>query len=911
MRRLILALTIAAAVLVLPSTSMAREPSNQNDPCSRAGQNTCGTNGVGFYQRYRYGIRWFGDYRGAVANNIATFCIDLRWWYPAKRFAYKEVTSGTLKNSNGRTISTANQSRMSYAIWNYGRSTNRNQQAAAMLYVHSLMGDAAPGEVDPSAISPAVQRIYSRISENANKYRGPYRVVATAPSDLSVGQRASVTVRVLSATGHAVPNVTLRVSSKGGVGAPTTVKTGTTGVANVNFTPMDVTTGFSAKIDAVSLAANKPKIYRATTPRSARNNAQRLATYRTQSVTTSVSRAVRPGGLAITTKASPTELLVGEQNRDTVTVKGLPAGVTRDIAVNVYGPFRTQDAIQCIGTPAQSSTLTVTGSGTTTAQPFTPQAPGWYQYQLVAPGDVNIAGVTTSCSDTLERFKARVQPQVVTKVTSATLAPGSALADTVIATGLHGETVTVKASLYGPFPTREAIKCDVPPIWTGQLSFTGDGEKLTDSVNLTVPGYYTYRETIDESDLVKPVETPCADVAETAIVTGSPQISTQISSQTTSPGSSISDTITITGLGSLAVPVQVELWGPYASVPAISCSGTPVSTQTFTKTGDGVHTSDPVVVDQAGYYTYRVSVGGTEGSPAATAPCGEPSETTFSKPGPAVTTVASAEAVRPGAMISDTVRVTGLGKTPATVQLKLYGPFASRTAIRCTGAPVWTGRINVKGDGTYRSARVKIAKVGFYTFQEEILPSGFVPRVKGTCARAAETVLGRPLILTGPGDPASDTITAPSSNSAPTKVEIDRLNISAPVVRSGINTRLGALAVPSNVRRLGWWRDGAAPGDIYGTTLIAGHVDSKVQGAGAFKQLYRAKAGMRIRVTTSDGRVRQYRVTTTRRILKESLPANIFTQRGAAKLVLVTCGGPFNSRTGHYRDNIIVTAVPV
>lgn len=911
MRRLISVLIIAAAALVLPSTSTAREPANQNDPCSRAGMNTCRTNGVGFYQRYRYGIRWFGDYRGAAAGNLPTFCIDLRWWYPAARFAYREVKSNSLRNTNGRNISDANQARMSYAIWNYGRSRNRNQQAATMLYVHSLMGDGAPGEVDPRAINPAVERIYDKMSEDANRYRGPYRVVATAPTDLTVGQRASVTVRVLSATGHAVPNVALRITSKGGVGAPTQARTGSNGIVNVNFTPMDTATGFSADIQAVQLAANRPRIFRASTPRAAANNAQRLATYATQTVTTSVRTPVKAGGVSITTKTSPTELLVGEQNRDTVTVRGLPAGVRRDIAVNVYGPFRTQDAIQCTGTPVSSTTLTVTGSGTSTTAPFVPQAPGWYQYQLVAPGDENITGVTTSCSDTQERFKVRVQPQVITKVTAPTLAPGASLADTVIASGLHGETVTVNAFLYGPFPTREAIKCDVPPIWTGQVQFTGDGEKLTDAVTLTVPGYYTYRETIAEADLVRPAETPCGDVAETAIVRGAPQVSTQVSSRTTSPGSSISDQITISGLGGLAAPVQVELWGPYESVAAISCSGTPASTQTFTTTGDGVHTSEPVVVEQAGYYTYRVSIGGTEGSSAAAAPCGEPSETTFSKPGPAVTTLASAEAVTPGGTIVDNVKVTGLGKTPATVQLRLYGPFASRTAVRCTGKPVWTGRMSVAGDGTYTSPRVRIAKVGFYTFQEEILPSGFVPRVKGTCARAAETTLGRPLILTGPGDPASDAITAPSSNPAPTRVEIDGLNIAAPVLRAGINLRVGALAVPTNVRRLGWWRDGAAPGDQFGTTLIAGHVDSKVQGAGAFKQLYRARAGMRIRVTTSDGRVRQYRVTTTRRMMKEALPANIFTQRGAAKLVLVTCGGPFNARTGHYRDNIVVTAVPV
>lgn len=907
-RALTIALATLATALAVPATSVGREPPNQNDPCSSAGKNTCGTNGVGFYQRYRYGIRWFGDFRGAVVGAGPTFCIDLRWWYPARRFNYAPITNTGLRNSNGSAISAADQAKMSYAIWNYGRSSNRNRQAATMLYVHSLMRDGAPGEVDPT-INPTVNAIFTRIQEDAAKYRGPYRVVADVPKDLSVGQPASVTVRVISATGNAVPNVALRIAATGGVGAPTTARTNATGVATVSFTPIDVTAGFRARIDAVQLAANLPRISRATVA-APRRNAQRMATGAPQRVTTQVAAPITPGGVRITTDANPKELLVGESNVDAVTVTGLPAGVTREITVNAFGPFSSEAAIQCTGTPAKTSKLAVTGSGKTTAEPFAPQTPGWYQYQLSVPSDPNLAGTTTSCGDTAERFKVRVQPRVTTKVNNAVLTPGSQLSDTVIASGLAGQAVTVNAYLYGPFGSLADIKCDVPPIWEGTVTFTGDGEKPTAPVTLTVPGYYTYRETIAESDLVKPAETACGDVAETAAVTGTPTITTQVSSQETKPGSTISDQVVIRGLGAVKATVQVELWGPYNSVAEISCTGTPVATQTFEANGDGTYTTEPVTIDGSGFYTYRESLAGSAANTPATTKCGEAAETTFSRPGPAVTTLTSAEATIPGSTIVDNVSVTGLGKTPATVQLKLYGPFASRTAVRCTTAPVWTGRISVPGDGTYRSPPVRIAKVGFYTFQEEILPSGLVPRVKGTCARATETTLGRPLILTGPGDPASDAITAPTTNPAPTRIRIAKLNVDAPVQPAGIDMRVGALAVPTNVRRTGWWRDGATPGDAFGTTLIAGHIDSAVQGAGAFKQLSSAKAGMQVLVTTSDGRVRAYRVTGVQRVLKASLPAGIFTQRGAARVVLVTCGGPFNARIGHYRDNIIVTAVP-
>jgi hypothetical protein len=35
-----------------------------------------------------------------------------------------------------------------------------------------------------------------------------------------------------------------------------------------------------------------------------------------------------------------------------------------------------------------------------------------------------------------------------------------------------------------------------------------------------------------------------------------------------------------------------------------------------------------------------------------------------------------------------------------------------------------------------------------------------------------------------------------------------------------------------------------------------------------------------------------------------------FARDGAVRLTLITCGGPFDQDTRHYRDNVVVTAVP-
>jgi len=49
-----------------------------------------------------------------------------------------------------------------------------------------------------------------------------------------------------------------------------------------------------------------------------------------------------------------------------------------------------------------------------------------------------------------------------------------------------------------------------------------------------------------------------------------------------------------------------------------------------------------------------------------------------------------------------------LGKTPVTVTVDLFGPFASRDDIDCEGTPYWTGKVDVPGDGEFQSPKATI-----------------------------------------------------------------------------------------------------------------------------------------------------------------------------------------------------------
>jgi len=913
MRSVLRLLALLAAVvlgLALASTSLAAEPPSSNDPCVSGGQDTCGTTGVGYYKNYRYGTRWFGDYAGVLAGTSHTFCIDLRFWYPSKTDAYRELAIDTagLRNRAGQAVSARMQQEVAYAIWNDGQSNDPNRQAAVMLYVHSRMGDAAPGEVDPTALGPTVTSLYNSIARGAARYHGPYRIVASLPSS-TVGDRVTATIRVLSASGAAVPGVPLTLTATGATGAPAKVTTNAKGVASVPLTSSTVE-GVSLAVRTGRLASTLPRVY-AASKRPAAANAQRLAVADTQTLAATFTAKVSPAKIAVATEATPAQVAVGAPSRDKVHITGALASWKGTVQISAFGPFTSADAAKCDGTPVFTSAYDASGPLTFLTAPATFTVPGWYAYQEVVPGDDDSIGLTTECGAKSEMVQVQVAPTLGTTVSSAVVAPGTAITDHVAVAGLGGQQVTITANLYGPFPTAAAIVCTGTPAWSGTLDVAADGTYDTDLVELADAGYYTYQESIAPSDLVKGVTTACSDTAETTVATGTPAVVTQVSSQDSAPGDTISDTVAVSGIGVLELPVAVQLYGPFPSVAAIDCSGTAVWTGTITAHGDGEYVTADVKVGVAGYYVYHESIAAGQANSAAQTDCADTAETTFVHATPTVETLVTNAVVRPGSSITDRIKVSGLGTTEATIGVELFGPFASRAAISCSGTPAYSGKLTAKGDGVLTSAAVKLGSVGFYAFREKIAGSPLVDSVATECSDVAETSLAAPQIITGRGDVATETRVAVGAGAVPKRVRIAARGIDAGITPVGIDVKHGVLGVPEDIQRTGWWKDGQAPGASTGSILIAGHVDSAKAGAGAFFRLVQARRGDIVEVTAADGKTFRYRVSSTRRMLKADLPLDVWSQTGPARLVLVTCGGPFDSSIGRYRDNIVVTAVPV
>src|SRR5262249_47148198 len=502
------------------------------------------------------------------------FCIDLGYWYPSASYRYELESVPGLRNSAGQAVLLANRQKLAYAIWSFGRSTNPDRQAAGGLFVHSLMCDTRPGEAEPNSINATVASDYAAVAHGAAEFHGPYRIGGSISSGLMVGQQAHAVVRVLSATGAAVPNVTLALTASGASGVPPTVTTDAQGLAHITLRPTSAgAVTVSAK--ARGLASTLPVVYRATTKEAAAN-AQRLVVPTSQEVSGTVVSHVAKGQIAVSSAAAPTQLVVGHVVRDEVTISGATAGWHGTVSVSIDGPFSAETETRC-GRRVWHGSFAANGPGTYRTPVATVSRPGWYVFEITVPGDSTNVGVKSRCDDAAERFFAQTQPSLTTKVSSDNVAAGTPMFERLTVRGRGGTPRTVIVDLYGPFASQTAIVCSGTPIWSGSVSVQRDGSFNTDSFTPTVPGVYSYQATIGNTALVRGSQGACGEAGETTTVPATPAVVTRASTAETSPGSQISDSLHVTGTGALTLTVTVELFGPVATRAGIGLSGSPLA----------------------------------------------------------------------------------------------------------------------------------------------------------------------------------------------------------------------------------------------------------------------------------------------------------------------------------------------
>jgi LPXTG-site transpeptidase (sortase) family protein len=197
-------------------------------------------------------------------------------------------------------------------------------------------------------------------------------------------------------------------------------------------------------------------------------------------------------------------------------------------------------------------------------------------------------------------------------------------------------------------------------------------------------------------------------------------------------------------------------------------------------------------------------------------------------------------------------------------------------------------------------------------------------------SRAAAILAAVALTVAGCGSDASpplpDRATAPVANATatasatpgkprrerakrvalPVRVQIPEIGVDAPLIKLGLDAH-GALEVPKRFEEAGWWTGGSRPGER-GPAVIAGHVDSKT-GPAVFYRLGALRKGDAVWVRRRDGTRVRFTVQGSARFAKDDFPTDrVYGMTRRPSLRLITCGGTFDSLTGHYVDNTVVFA---
>jgi Sortase domain len=136
----------------------------------------------------------------------------------------------------------------------------------------------------------------------------------------------------------------------------------------------------------------------------------------------------------------------------------------------------------------------------------------------------------------------------------------------------------------------------------------------------------------------------------------------------------------------------------------------------------------------------------------------------------------------------------------------------------------------------------------------------------------------------------------------PTRLQVPTANFDLSVAPLSVDSKRRVLA-PANPEAVGWWRASRDDSPI----VFVGHLDSR-EGPAAFYFVKRLRKGQPISVRFSDGQTKAFVVRSTERVEKNDFPTAKVYVANPGEIRLVTCGGKFNRRTGHYEDNVIVYA---
>lgn len=155
-----------------------------------------------------------------------------------------------------------------------------------------------------------------------------------------------------------------------------------------------------------------------------------------------------------------------------------------------------------------------------------------------------------------------------------------------------------------------------------------------------------------------------------------------------------------------------------------------------------------------------------------------------------------------------------------------------------------------------------------------------------------------------PASPAGQAL----PRSKPERLLIPEISVDAPFTDLAIG-KDGQLKPPpaDDTNLVGWYAGGVSPGEK-GTSVIAGHVDTKTSAA-VFARLDRLNEGDVFRVERADGRTASFTVDSLETFEKDAFPSErVYGDADRPEVRLITCAGDYDHKVKDYTDNLVVFA---
>lgn len=148
---------------------------------------------------------------------------------------------------------------------------------------------------------------------------------------------------------------------------------------------------------------------------------------------------------------------------------------------------------------------------------------------------------------------------------------------------------------------------------------------------------------------------------------------------------------------------------------------------------------------------------------------------------------------------------------------------------------------------------------------------------------------------------------APARVGLPVRLKIPSIHVDS-VVEHVALTPQGAMDVPKNPADVAWYNLGPRPGER-GSSVVAGHYDTKKGAPAVFSELRALQKGSKIYIESEDGVITTFVVREIKKYDRNANAADVFgSNDDGAHLNLVTCEGAWNKSTKSYSKRLVVFA---